>query len=70
MGNNLAPVISGVMGQTILAVVIGSVFYNLEPTTSSFDKRGMLLYFGLILNAFSPAFEVRPLLVSLLSGFS
>ncbi|KAK4171533.1 ABC-2 type transporter-domain-containing protein [Triangularia setosa] len=58
MRNNLAPIISGVLGQTILAIVIGSVFYNLEPTTSSFDKRAVLLYFGLILNAFSPAFEI------------
>ncbi len=58
MRNNLAPVISGMIGQMILAIVIGSVYYNLEPTTASFDKRAILLYFGLMLNAFSPAFEV------------
>ncbi len=58
MRNNLTPVISGMIGQMILAIVIGSVYYNLEPTTASFDKRAILLYFGLMLNAFSPAFEV------------
>lgn len=58
MRNNLAPVISGSIGQMVLAIVIGSVYYNLDPTTASFDKRAILLYFGLMLNAFSPAFEV------------
>ncbi|KAK4152728.1 ABC-2 type transporter-domain-containing protein [Chaetomidium leptoderma] len=58
MRNNLAPIISGSVGQMVLAIVIGSVFYNLEPTTASFDKRAILLYFGLMLNAFSPAFEI------------
>ena len=60
MRNNLTPVISGVIGQAVLAVIIGSVYYNLEPTTASFEKRAILIYFGLMLNAFSPAFEVPP----------
>jgi hypothetical protein len=61
MRNNPAPVISGMIGQMILAIVIGSVYYNLEPTTASFDRKAILLYFGLLLNAFGPAFEACPL---------
>jgi hypothetical protein len=57
MRNNPVPVISGMIGQMILAIVIASVYYNLEPTTASFDRRATLLYFGLMLNAMSPAFE-------------
>ncbi|KAK4234448.1 ABC-2 type transporter-domain-containing protein [Achaetomium macrosporum] len=58
MRNNLAPVISGMAGQMVLAIIIGSVYYKLEPTTANFEQRAILLYFGLMLNAFSPAFEI------------
>jgi ATP-binding cassette, subfamily G (WHITE), member 2, PDR len=43
-----------------MALVVGSVFYNLDETTSSFYSRGVLLFFAILLNAFASAMEVRP----------
>jgi ATP-binding cassette subfamily G (WHITE) protein 2 (PDR) len=44
---------------SIMALVISSVFYNLQPTTDSFFQRGALLIFAILLNAFASALEVR-----------
>jgi len=41
-----------------MALIIGSVFYNLQPYTTSFYSRGALLFFAVLLNAFSSALEV------------
>ena len=49
---------SQLIGNFIMALVIGSVFYQLEDTTSSFYSRGALLFFAVLLNAFSSALEV------------
>ena len=46
---------------SILAIIIGSVFYNLQPTTNSFFQRGALLFFAVLLNAFGSALEVLTL---------
>lgn len=45
-------------GNMIMALIIGSVFYNLRDDTSSFYSRGALLFFAVLLNAFSSALEV------------
>jgi ATP-binding cassette, subfamily G (WHITE), member 2, PDR len=42
-----------------MALIIGSVFYNLSFNTGSFYSRGALLFFAILLNAFSSALEVR-----------
>jgi hypothetical protein len=39
-------------------LIIGSVFYQLPEDTSSFYSRGALLFFAVLLNAFSSALEV------------
>lgn len=49
---------SQLIGNFIMALVIGSVFYQLEDTTNSFYSRGALLFFAVLLNAFSSALEV------------
>lgn len=56
--NNLAPVIAGIVGNTIIAIITGSVFYNLGETTESLQKRSVLLFFAIMINALTPAFEV------------
>lgn len=53
--------ISGIIGNFIMALVIGSVFYNLRMGTSSFFSRGALLFFAILLNAFSSALEILTL---------
>lgn len=50
--------LSQLIGNFIMALIIGSVFYNLEDTTDSFYSRGALLFFAVLLNAFSSALEV------------
>jgi ABC-type multidrug transport system ATPase subunit len=46
---------------TILALIIGSIFYNLNHTTSSFYARGALLFFAILMNAFGSALEILTL---------
>lgn len=48
-----------VTGNFIMSLVLGSVFYNLPPDTSSFFGRGTLLFFAILFNALSSALEVR-----------
>lgn len=43
------------------ALIISSVFYNLPDTTDSFDKRGLLLFFVILLNAFGSILEIMTL---------
>lgn len=47
------------IGNFIMALIISSVFYNLQMTTSSFFQRGALLFFACLMNAFASALEVR-----------
>ncbi|KAJ6016384.1 hypothetical protein N7540_010975 [Penicillium herquei] len=53
--------ISQLVGNFIMALIIGSVFYNLKDETSSFYSRGALLFFTVLLNAFSSALEILTL---------
>lgn len=41
-----------------MALIIGSIFYNLPQATASFYSRGALLFFAVLLNAFGSALEV------------
>ena len=48
-------------GNFLMALVIGSVFYNLNQTTSSFFSRGALIFFAILMNAFGSALEILTL---------
>lgn len=50
--------LSGMFGNCVMALIIGSVFYNLEDNTGSFYSRGVLLFFAVLLNGFSSILEV------------
>jgi ATP-binding cassette subfamily G (WHITE) protein 2 (PDR) len=56
--NQPVPVIGAVIANAILAVVVGSVYFNLADDAQSMDRRAILLFFSLLLTAYSPAFEV------------
>jgi ATP-binding cassette subfamily G (WHITE) protein 2 (PDR) len=43
---------------SIMALVIGSVFYNLPQNTASFYSRSALIFFAILMNAFGSALEV------------
>ena len=51
--------LSALIGNFILALIVGSVFYNLPQTSDSFFRRGSLLFLACLSNAFSSALEVR-----------
>ncbi|KLJ11567.1 ATPase [Blastomyces silverae] len=53
--------ISSLFGNTIVALVIASIFYNLKPDTSSFFPRGALLFFAVLMNALGCGLEMLTL---------
>ncbi|KAJ5917297.1 ABC multidrug transporter C [Penicillium verhagenii] len=53
--------LSQLIGNFIMALVIGSVFFNLQDNTDSFFSRGALLFFAVLMNAFSSALEILTL---------
>lgn len=62
---DMAVTITGIIFNAIMAVVIGSVFYNLPNESSALYSRSALLFFAVLLAAFASALEVRLHLQSL-----
>ncbi|KAK8044790.1 ABC multidrug transporter [Apiospora rasikravindrae] len=56
--NQPGPVIGSVVANAILALIVGSVYYKLPETADSMDRRAILIFFSLLVTAYSPAFEV------------
>lgn len=50
--------IASLLFNIIMALILGSMFYNLNPDTSSFYYRGGLIFFSLLFNAFASQLEV------------
>ena len=59
---DMGVLIAGVIFNAIMALVIGSVFYNLPNNTGSLYSRGALIFFSIQLAAFASALEVCILL--------
>lgn len=55
----MAILVSGTVFNSIMALVVGSVFYDLPNDTSSLYSRGALIFFAILLAAFASALEVR-----------
>ncbi|KAI0888526.1 ABC-2 type transporter-domain-containing protein [Annulohypoxylon maeteangense] len=53
--------IGSLVGNFVMSLIIGSVFYNLQDNSSSFYQRGALLFFACLMNAFSSALEILTL---------
>ncbi|KAG9231760.1 putative ABC transporter CDR4 [Amylocarpus encephaloides] len=52
---------SGLFGQAALALIISSVFYNLQNQTSTLYSRGALLFFAILMAAFQSFLEILTL---------
>ena len=68
---DMALLITGIVFNAIMALIVGSVFYDLPNDTSTLYSRGALLFFAILLAAFASALEVRlgvPIRVLLLTG--
>jgi hypothetical protein len=46
-------------GNSIMGLIISSIFYNIQSTSDSFYTRSALLFFSILMSAFSSALEVR-----------
>lgn len=53
--------LTGLIGQTGMALIIGSVFYNLQNDTNALYSRGALLFFAILMAAFQSALEILTL---------
>ncbi|KAI2617960.1 ABC-2 type transporter-domain-containing protein [Hypomontagnella submonticulosa] len=53
--------LGALIGNFIMSLIIGSVFYNLQDYASSFFQRGALLFFACLMNAFASALEILTL---------
>ncbi|KAK0628794.1 ABC-2 type transporter-domain-containing protein [Bombardia bombarda] len=53
--------LGALIGNFAMSLIIASVFFNLQPTTSSFFQRGALLFFACLMNAFASALEILTL---------
>lgn len=51
--------IGALIGNSAVALIIGSVFFNLQDDSNSFFQRGALIFFACLSNAFASALEVR-----------
>ncbi|WXC60578.1 hypothetical protein SNK03_006457 [Fusarium graminearum] len=59
--SNATLVIIGSLFNSIMALVVGSIFYDLPNTTDALYSRGALLFFGILLAAFASALEIMTL---------
>ncbi|KAL8651740.1 MAG: hypothetical protein Q9226_004577 [Calogaya cf. arnoldii] len=55
---DMALLITGIIFNSVMALVVGSVFYNLPNETTSLFNHGALLFFAILLAAFASALEV------------
>ncbi|CEJ91209.1 Putative ATP-binding cassette transporter ifT1 [[Torrubiella] hemipterigena] len=53
--------IGALIGNFAMALIVGSVFFNLGETADSFFQRGSLLFFACLMNAFASALEILTL---------
>jgi ATP-binding cassette subfamily G (WHITE) protein 2 (PDR) len=53
--------ITQLVANSIMALIISSIFYNLPSTTSSFYLRSALIFFAILMNAFGSALEILTL---------
>ncbi|KAH6673047.1 ABC-2 type transporter-domain-containing protein [Halenospora varia] len=49
------------IGNTIIALIMSSLFYNMQPNTSSFYGRGVILFVAILFNALSTMVEILTL---------
>ncbi|KAL5338916.1 ABC-2 type transporter-domain-containing protein [Aspergillus crustosus] len=58
---DMSMTLATIIGNSIMALIVSSVFFDLGDTTNDFFSRGALLFFSILLNAFSSALEILTL---------
>lgn len=59
--NDKASTFTPIIGNVILALIIGSVFYGTPATTSGFTAKGATLFFAILINALTAISEINSL---------
>ena len=59
--NDKASTMTAIFGQIIMALIIGSIFYNTPHNTASFFQKGGVLFFAVLLNALMAITEINKL---------
>lgn len=50
-----------VVGNTVMALIVSSLYYNMQPDTASFYGRAVVVFMAILFNCFSCALEVMTL---------
>lgn len=53
-------VVATVLANLVISLVLGSIYYKLDPVAESMNSRCVLIYFAIVFNALSSALEVMP----------
>ncbi len=61
MRNDLPTTLSTVVVQTVLSLIIGSIFFNSPDTSSAFFQKGAVLFFAVLMNALITINEILTL---------
>ncbi|KAK5118312.1 hypothetical protein LTR62_002825 [Meristemomyces frigidus] len=61
MMNDKASTFTPVIGNIIMSLIIGSVFFNTPNATAGFQSKGAVLFFAVLLNALSAIAEINSL---------
>ena len=59
--NDKASTLTVVLGQVIMALVVGSIFFGMQDDTNSFFAKGSTLFFATLLNALIAVTEINSL---------
>ncbi|KAH1586622.1 hypothetical protein KXV31_003511 [Aspergillus fumigatus] len=59
--NDISSTLSTVIGNVVMALIIGSVFYGTANTTAGLSSRGATLFFAVLLNALTAMSEINSL---------
>lgn len=59
--NDISSTLTGSVGQAIMALIIGSIFYGTPTATAGFSAKGAVLFFAVLLNALIAITEINSL---------
>ncbi|PYH99303.1 hypothetical protein BO71DRAFT_394369 [Aspergillus ellipticus CBS 707.79] len=59
--NDIQSTMTTVIGQIVMALIIGSVYYNSPADTAAFTSKGAVLFFAVLLNALTAMSEINSL---------
>jgi energy-coupling factor transporter ATP-binding protein EcfA2 len=59
--NDISSTLTGSVGQAIMALIIGSIFYGTPASTAGFSAKGAVLFFAVLLNALIAITEINSL---------